>query len=81
MAVENYLHKVITPGIPEFEENHLERLKFWAKVCSDKLKATYPYFKKPELKHNYDVLVVLEQLLKKVNKDLELVFSQTIYKK
>ena len=78
LAVENYLHEVVTPGVPDFECN-IDRLKFWAKVCVDKLKNTYPYIKKDELKYKYDNLDMLERLLKKVTAQLEKIFAATIY--
>ena len=78
LALDNYLHEVVTPGIPEFESN-IDRLKFWAKVCVDKLKATYQYIKKDELKHKYDDLEMLERILNKVTAQLEKIFSATIF--
>ena len=36
-ALHNYLHKVVTPGIPEFP-NWKELTRFWVDVCVDKLK-------------------------------------------
>ena len=78
LAVDNYLHEVVMPGIPEFESN-IDRLKFWAKVCVDKLKATYPYIKKDELKHKYDDLDMLERILNKVTAQLEKIFAATIF--
>ena len=78
LAVDNYLHEVVMPAVPEFESN-IERLKFWAKVCMDKLKATYPYIKKDELKHKYDDLDMLERILNKVTAQLEKIFAATIF--
>ena len=78
LAVDNYLHEVVMPGVPEFESN-IDRLKFWAKVCVDKLKATYPYIKKDELKHKYDDLDMLERILNKVTAQLEKIFAATIF--
>ena len=36
-ALHNYLHEVVTPGIPEFP-NWKELTRFWVDVCVDKLK-------------------------------------------
>ena len=78
LAVDNYLPEVVMPGIPEFESN-IDRLKFWAKVCMDKLKATYPYIKKDELKYKYDDLDMLERILNKITAQLEKIFAATIF--
>ena len=64
LAVDNYLHDVVMPGVPDFK-NSIARVKFWAKVCINKLKATYPYFKKEELKYKYNNLQMFEKILKK----------------
>ena len=78
LAVDNDLHEVVMPGVLEFESN-IDRLKFWAKVCVDKLKAMYPYIKKDELKYKYDNLDMLERILNKVTAQLEKVFAATIF--
>ena len=53
-ALHNYLHKVVTPGIPEFP-NWKESTHFWVDVCVDKLKKIcgYIYTKEKLITQNH----------------------------
>ena len=70
VALENYLHEIVTPGIPEFEDN-LSRIHFWIDVCRNKFVHLRNYIYKPELKDNPSVLDFLWRFATNVNSKIE----------
>ena len=70
LALENYLHEIVTPGIPQFE-NNLSRIHFWLDICCNKFTHLHNYIFKPELKNNPSVLDYLWRFITKVNSQIE----------
>ena len=76
IAVENYLHEIVTPGIPHFE-NSLERINFWLNICGNKLVHMRNYLFKEELKSNASVLDDLWHFITKINCQIEKILLYT----
>ena len=76
-AVQNYLHEVVTPGVPNFAD-HGSRVRFWLDVCTEKLEKVKLYV------YNHDILLVehlneLKILLQRTMAQLSTLFKKTIW--
>ena len=78
-ALHNYLHEVVTPGIPEFP-NWKELTHFWVDVCVDKLKKvrSYIYAKENLISQNH--MEEFNQFLIYLIDKFERFFQRTIWK-
>ena len=76
-AVQNYLHEVVTPGVPNFADDG-SRVRFWLDVCTEKLEKVKLYV------YNHDILLVehlneLKILLQRTMAQLSTLFNKTIW--
>ena len=78
-ALHNYLHEVVTPGIPDFP-NWKESACFWVDVCVDKLKKIcgYIYAKENLIKQTH--MEELNQFLIYIIGKIERFFKRTVWK-
>ena len=81
IAVENYLHEIITPGVPDFSCQK-SQCKFWCEVCETKLDKLRGYLWLSELESNIPVLDYLWRFLAKISHRLKKVLAlvETFYK-
>ena len=76
-AVQNYLHEVVTPGVPNFADDS-SCVRFWLEVCTEKLKKVKLYV------YNSNLLLVkhlneLKILLQRTMAQLSTLFNKTIW--
>ena len=74
IVVENYLHEIVTPGIPDFS-SEMCKAKFWCEVCESKLDKMRGYLWLSELESNIPVLDYLLRLLAKITHSLKKVLK------
>ena len=74
IVVENYLHEVVTPGVPDFS-SEMSKAKFWCEVCERKLDKMRGYLWLSELESNIPVLDQLWRLLAKITHGLKKVLK------
>ena len=73
-ALENYMHDVVTPGVPDFQ-TPLKRLQFWSCVCTQKLLSAKKYLGDDEYNTNASLLDLMWLLLRTQNNEIQRVYS------
>ena len=66
LALNFYLHDIVTPGIPYFD-NRVDRINFWSCVCTNKILVAKKYLNDKEHNTNPQLLDSLWHLLRKFN--------------
>ena len=78
-ALHNYLHKVVTPGIPKFP-NWNQSTHFWVDVCVNKLKKIHGYIYAKENLISQNHMEEFNQYLIYLIGKFERFFQRTIWK-
>ena len=78
-ALHNYLHKVVMPGVPDFN-NYKEATRFWLDVCIDKLEKICPYIYDRNKPMPQSVMEEFNQFLIYIIGKFECFFQRTIWK-
>ena len=73
-ALENYLHNVVTPGIPNLPTD-LDRVHFWTCICTNKLLEVKKYLTNREYVNDPHFLDNLWCLLRETNNSMRKLFS------
>ena len=76
-GLQNYLHEVVTPGVPEFA-NENERVSFWSEVCRNNLNQIKLYIHQPESLSD-EKLKGFTVFFKRVIAQLDKLFTRTIW--